>query len=424
VIYFCIPAHNEERTVGVVLWKLRQVMGELNRDYQIIVVDDASDDSTPAVLSPYIRVLPLTVIRNSQRRGYADSLEVALREAVRRAPYPKRDAVIVLQGDFTEDPDVVPTLVKRIEAGADLVVTETAIEHDVPRSFRWARRLFRWMVRGKEWAQGDPLSGLRAYRIVTMKRAIDARGASRLLSWNGWGANVELLALTVPHSRRTDVVETTLKHHRHQRDSRFSFMSTLALVRGAAAGRLNAAARALPTDGVVATPLPIVTEPVQRGREQHQQRGRDRGKTGQQRGGRQQQRPVRERPRVPENPRKPRPAKPAAPVVAVAPETVAGEATETAKKKRRRRPRRRKEKRTQENAPQLALEQTESVVEVSSSTEEAQPDAAAPRKKSRRGRRGGRGRRRGPRASNENNTATQGESGGDSPPPPMAAEGD
>src|SRR5688572_32973494 len=152
-------------------------MAELNRDYQIIVVDDASTDSTPAVLSPYIRVLPLTVIRNSQRRGYADALEVALREAVRRSPYPKRDAVITLQADFTEDPDAVPTLVKKIEAGADLVCTDAAIEQETPRPFRWGRRMFRWMLRGKEWAQGDGLAGLRAYRVVTLKRGVGGRGS-------------------------------------------------------------------------------------------------------------------------------------------------------------------------------------------------------------------------------------------------------
>ena len=134
MIYFCIPAYNEERTVGVVLWKLRQVMGELQRDYQIIVVDDASSDSTPAVLSPYIRVLPLTVIRNTQRRGYTDSLELAVREALRRSPYPKRDAVIVVQADFTEDPDVLPLLLKRFEAGADLVATDVELEADAPRA--------------------------------------------------------------------------------------------------------------------------------------------------------------------------------------------------------------------------------------------------------------------------------------------------
>ena len=427
MIYFCIPAHNEERTVGVVLWKLRQVMAELNRDYQIIVVDDASTDSTPAVLSPYIRVLPLTVIRNSERRGYADSLEVALREAVRRAPYPKRDAVIALQADFTEDPDIVPALVKKIEAGADIVATSVELEPTTPRAYRWGRRLFRWLVRGKEWALfGDPLSGLRAYRVVTLKRALDARGSGRLLSWKDLGANAELLSLTAPHSRRTDVVDTVLKHHRHQRDTRFSFMEALREVRGAAAGKANPRATALPTDGVIATPLPLAVEQHQgigrgRGRGRAEGTGRERGKgparPRQERAARSEKRGPKAEQRGP-RPKQERKEQPVAPIAPVA--AAPGEGA----KKKRRRPRRRKEKKQTLEQPQLVVEAAEVNEAVAEGA--APTDGEAPKKKSRRGRRGGRGRRRGARANTDNtNSETQNQGGGDAaPPPPMVAEGD
>ena len=448
------------------MWKLRQVMAELNRDYQIIVVDDASTDSTPAVLSPYIRVLPLTVIRNSQRRGYADALELAIREAVRRSPYPKRDAVITLQADFTEDPDAVPTLVKRIEAGADLVTTEAVIEEETPRPFRWGRRLFRWMLRGKEWAQGDGLSGLRAYRVVTLKRALEARGTGRLLSWNGWGANVELLSLTAPHSRRTEIVETTLKSHRHQRDTRFAFMEPLRLVRGALSGKPNASATALATDGVIAAPLPIAVEqPAAQQHTRTHQRVRDRqGPAKRTRGESKTVRPDRtERPERPERggrggrgagrqaqstaqaasprpsgrgqrPEKARPAPADPTAVTEAPAAVAPTAGEATPTRKRRRPRRRKGAKTQQS-PQLVVEgQTETPSEAPSPESASEvltgstPDGTTPKKKSRRGRRGGRGRRRGPRI--EGGETTNGEPAGEamesrpSEPPPLAAEGD
>src|SRR5690606_25000651 len=115
VIYICIPSYNEARTVGVLLWKIRQVMAGFHRDYQILVVDDGSTDDTPAVLEPYKRVLPLTVVRNEVRRGYAASLELLLREAVQRATYPRRDVIVTLQADFTDEPEEIPAFVKRIE---------------------------------------------------------------------------------------------------------------------------------------------------------------------------------------------------------------------------------------------------------------------------------------------------------------------
>ncbi len=449
MIYFCIPAYNEERTVGVVLWKLRQVMGELQRDYQIIVVDDASSDSTPAVLSPYIRVLPLTVIRNTERRGYTDSLELAVREALRRSPYPKRDAVIVVQADFTEDPDVLPVLLKRFEAGADLVATDVELEADAPRALRWGRRFLRWVLRKHEWSQlGDPLSGLRAYRVIILKRALEARAGARLLTWDGAAANVELLAQAVPHARRSDVVATTLKLHRLQRPSRYAFMNLWRAVRGVSSGR-PAHARALPTDSAVAQPLPIAVEPQRartpdrlqrpKGRPERAQRtGRgaahgvrtDRGERKPRSG--QPQRTERvARPERPERPaRGPRPPgsqSVVAPESAVVTTDAAAAAAQPARveKKRRKRPRRRKGKRAQDaNAP-AAIEQTEMTLDLPAPPaaepgEQATGEAPA-RKKSRRGRRGGRGRRRGPRPDANNpaagNTSEAG-AGGEAPPPP------
>ena len=44
VIYVCIPAHNEASTVGVLLWKTRKAMAEFDRDYRVVVLDDASTD--------------------------------------------------------------------------------------------------------------------------------------------------------------------------------------------------------------------------------------------------------------------------------------------------------------------------------------------------------------------------------------------
>src|SRR5688572_2017825 len=208
-------------------------MTELQRDFQIIVVDDASTDATQEVLSPYIRVLPLTLIRNEQTLGYAASLELAIREAVRRSPYPKRDALITLQADFTEDPDNVPALIKRIEAGADLVASIPVLDEATPRNLKRARGFFKWLVGKREWAQlGDPFSGLRAYRVMTVKRAMEARGTSRLLTWEGWAANAELLMQAAPHSRRNDTIETVQHYKRLQRPSRFKVMPALSNVMG------------------------------------------------------------------------------------------------------------------------------------------------------------------------------------------------
>lgn len=226
MIYICVPAHNEEQTVGVVLWKVRQVMAELARDYQLLVADDGSTDRTPSVLEPYTRVLPLTVLRNTSRRGYAAALEMLLREAVRRSEYPRRDALVVLQADFTEDPQHVATLIRRIESGADIVASNMVYGDTLPRrAYRWGRALLGRLLRRFSWPEGarDPLTGLNAYRVVCVKRAIEERAGECLLRYEGWVANAELLGAAAPHARRIDTVDVVLRRERLQRTERFHF---------------------------------------------------------------------------------------------------------------------------------------------------------------------------------------------------------
>lgn len=238
MIYICIPAHNEERTIGVLLWKIRQVLADFPRDYHILVANDGSNDGTAEVLAPYQRVLPLTVFQTHRQRGYASALEQLLREAVRRAEYPKRDVVITLQADFTDDPDCIAAMMKKIEAGADLVCTTTTIPETSSRAHRWGRRLGGYLIGRKKWPEGvsDPLSGFRAYRVIIVKRALEQRGGKRLLTWQGWLANAELLREVAPHSRRNEIVETHTRLDRLQRSSRLALWPALKAMLGFARG--------------------------------------------------------------------------------------------------------------------------------------------------------------------------------------------
>lgn len=239
MIYICIPTHNEQQTVGVVLWKLRQVLTDFPRDYQLLVADDASTDKTPDVLEPYTRVLPLTVIRSGTRQGYAASLELLLREAVRRSEYPKRDAIVTLQADFSDEPDDLVPLIKRLEAGADVAVGNKVSSVREQRARRLARALASWFARRQKWPEGvvTPFDGFRAYRLHAVKRAIEERAGRRLMRYGGWACHAELLGAVLPHARRVDVVDVDDRRDRLQRPTRERAFSAAMQVRAMAAGR-------------------------------------------------------------------------------------------------------------------------------------------------------------------------------------------
>lgn len=230
MIYVCIPVHNEASTVGVLLWKIRKVLGEFGRDYRIVVHDDASEDDTREVLDRYRRALPLTILRSEERLGYGHAVERCLRHVADVAPYPKRDCAVVMQGDFTENPDDMVDLVKVFEGGVDIVAGhEDGSLPAAPDNVRWTRRLAGFFLRGlmRSSPVSDPFSGMRAYRVIVLKKAFrDLPDDGFLLRSDGWAANVELLGRLAPHARRMDEVPLTFRYDLRRRPSRFKPVRT------------------------------------------------------------------------------------------------------------------------------------------------------------------------------------------------------
>jgi glycosyltransferase involved in cell wall biosynthesis len=229
MIYVCIPTHNEAGTLGVLMWKARKVLSDLDRPFTVVVHDDASTDDTAQVLARYKRTLPLHVLRSKERIGYGRSVETLLRYVQAEAPYPKRDCAVVMQADFTEDPQDMVPLVKLIEGGADIVAGCVAsAKGPLPKgakTVRWVTENLLGRVVGKS-PVSDPLGGLRAYRVIVLKKALRDR-ATPLITSDGWAANVELLAELAPHARRITEAPLAMRYDLQMRPSRFRPVQTL-----------------------------------------------------------------------------------------------------------------------------------------------------------------------------------------------------
>jgi glycosyltransferase involved in cell wall biosynthesis len=231
MIYVCIPSYNEAPTIGLLLWKVRQVFAGFPREYHLLVLDDASDDGTPEVLERYTRVLPLTVTRHQQRIGYAGSIEELLRQAVDRTDRPKRDAAVLMHGDFVHGPHFIPDLVRRIESGADIVIAEAKLEGEPSRTRRMVRRIAPMLLRGVVSVPGvsDVVSGFAIFRLVSLRNAFRS-GPAPLLSSQGWAANAELYDRAARYARRVETIATVERGDLRQRPSRTGSWDTVMAV--------------------------------------------------------------------------------------------------------------------------------------------------------------------------------------------------
>jgi glycosyltransferase involved in cell wall biosynthesis len=225
LLYICIPAFDEAPTIGLLLWRIRKVFQEFPREYEILVFNDGSTDATSDTLQGYTDVLPLTILGADEHVGYARALDALTREVSRRTRYPRRDAMIVMQADFTDQPEHLPELIKRFEGGADLVVAErppAADQAAPPKPVRWMRRVAPWVLRPFMSVPGvtDPFGTFRLYRITLLRDLIRHAGDEPIVQGTVWAANIDLLARTAPFARRIETVALEPRYDLRPRASR------------------------------------------------------------------------------------------------------------------------------------------------------------------------------------------------------------
>lgn len=222
MLHICIPAYNEAPTIGVLIWRIRKVFAEFPREHAVTVFNDGSTDSTADVLAPYAEALGITVIGSEGRVGYARALDALIRGTNAQCRYPRRDAVIIMQGDFTDQPEHLPELIRRFEGGADIVVAEPQGEVHDPKPVRRLRKLAPWLLRRLATVPGvrDPLGSFRLFRLSVLRDALKTAGDPPLVQGEGWEANLDLLLATAPHARRIETVPLPPRYDLRPRESR------------------------------------------------------------------------------------------------------------------------------------------------------------------------------------------------------------
>lgn len=110
-----VPSFNESGNVEPLVRGLEAALDGIDAD--VLYVDDSTDDTPDVVRRVATRAaLPLAV--HHRERGVG-GLSGAVVEGLRRA---RGEVVVVMDGDLQHPPEVVPALVSRVEAGADIAV--------------------------------------------------------------------------------------------------------------------------------------------------------------------------------------------------------------------------------------------------------------------------------------------------------------
>jgi glycosyltransferase involved in cell wall biosynthesis len=116
MISVVVPIYNEEEIILAFHRALAAVLDTLEDSWEIVYVDDGSGDSSLSLLVGLQERDPrIAVVELSRNFGHQSALTADLKVAV-------GDAVILMDGDFQDPPEVVPRLVEAWKSGAKVVV--------------------------------------------------------------------------------------------------------------------------------------------------------------------------------------------------------------------------------------------------------------------------------------------------------------
>jgi glycosyltransferase involved in cell wall biosynthesis len=115
MISVVVPVYNEELIVAEAYKRLKAVMEAGGEAYEIIFVDDGSRDNTAALLEEICsRDRAIKLIAFSRNFGHQIAITAGM-------DYSSGDAVVVIDGDLQDPPEVIPAMIEKWREGYEVV---------------------------------------------------------------------------------------------------------------------------------------------------------------------------------------------------------------------------------------------------------------------------------------------------------------
>jgi dolichol-phosphate mannosyltransferase len=131
-ISLIIPTYNEHDNIVPLTQRLNQALSR--QSYEIVFIDDNSTDGTAELAASLKDKYPVKVVVRKNKRGLASAV-------VDGISHTSGQIIAVMDADLQHPPELVPDLLKRIEASADIAVASRYITGGGCQDWSLTRRL-------------------------------------------------------------------------------------------------------------------------------------------------------------------------------------------------------------------------------------------------------------------------------------------
>ena len=117
LISYVFSFKNEEKNLEELIQRVDNSVKKLNKyDYELIFVNDASNDNSEKILLDLQKKYPITIINMSRTFGVGPCVLAGFKQA-------KGDCIIYMDSDLQDPPELLDKLIKEYERGAEVVHT-------------------------------------------------------------------------------------------------------------------------------------------------------------------------------------------------------------------------------------------------------------------------------------------------------------
>lgn len=110
-----LPVYNEEENVPVIYEELKSVLDKINKNYEIIFIDDGSTDKTFEVLEKLHKKNPkVKIIKFRKNFGQSAALQAGFDNC-------RGEIVVSMDSDLQNNPRDIPKLIEKLDEGYDCV---------------------------------------------------------------------------------------------------------------------------------------------------------------------------------------------------------------------------------------------------------------------------------------------------------------
>lgn len=195
-VYIVLPAYNEELSIGKLLIRINKHMLDAGINFQVIIVNDGSQDNTLGVIKSMQGEMPIEILNHEVNQGLGATIRDGLYHASKIAQ--EDDIVITMDADDTHTPGLILRMTRMIREGFDVVIASRYQPNSRVVGLSAIRKLYSyiasWIFRILLPIRGvkDFTCGFRAYRGSVLHAAM-AKYKERFIDQEGFQSMVDIL---------------------------------------------------------------------------------------------------------------------------------------------------------------------------------------------------------------------------------------